>query len=232
MYQNIKYDKLDANSFDSDEPLLNPDNVKLELYANDNVDIDVNEDENVKMNQTYQHPQTYQQTQTYQQPQQQQINDNTSRCIMRMHIANIIVFSSCLTILISGFIDLKKFNENEIIYTNDGYRLYSNYYYVNFIWYFIYLSISIYLIIYALFYNCCRVIRDQTYFRMVKINYIILSLNIVTKLIYGFILLMLTYHGEQIQINSMPKYYNLIIIESLLYFMFSLHVNNLINVIV
>ena len=75
MYQNIKYDKLDANSFDSDEPLLNPDNVKLELYANDDVDIDENEDENVKMNQTYQHPQTYQQTQTYQQPQQEQIND-------------------------------------------------------------------------------------------------------------------------------------------------------------
>ena len=218
MYKNIKYDKLDThshNSFDSDEPLLNPDNVQLEIYNN-------NSNQNNQTNQTNQ--ENIENIEILK-------KDNLSRCIMRQHIANIIIFSICMVILIFGFIDLKNTDSNNIIYTDYGYKLYSYYYYINFVWYFAFLLLSLYLIFYAIFYNCCNVIRDTTYFRMMKINYICLSLNIFTKILYGFFIFMLTYHGSEIQINKIPVYYNLIFVESILYMMFCIHVQKLIYII-
>ena len=38
-----------------------------------------------------------------------------------------------MVILIFGFIDLKNTDSNNIIYTDYGYKLYSYYYYINFV---------------------------------------------------------------------------------------------------
>jgi hypothetical protein len=105
------------------------------------------------------------------------------------------------------------------------------YYYINFGWYSLYRLISLYLILYSLWYNCCRIIRDSTYFRMLKVNYTIFVMNILTKMIFAFLLFMLTYHGTKVQIESIPVYYNLIVIESISYLLFSIHLVKLINII-
>jgi hypothetical protein len=221
MYRDVKYDKLDSNSFDSfdsDEPLLNPDNVKLELYTNDDAN-----DDNDENNQQIQPVQPVRD--------KQEIKDNISRCIMRYHIANIIIYSLLFSILIVGYIDLKNYDTNNIVYTDYGVKLFAYYYYINFGWYLLYLLISLYLILYALWYNCCRIIRESTYFRMMKINYTIFTMNILTKMIFAFLLFMLTYHGTKVQIESIPVYYNIIVIESILHLVFSIHLVKLINII-
>ena len=82
-----------------------------------------------------------------------------------------------------------------------------------------------------MWYNCCRIIRDSTYFRMLKVNYTIFVMNILTKMIFVFLLFMLTYHGTKVHIESIPVYYNLIVIESISYLLFSIHLVKLINII-
>ena len=128
------------------------------------------------------------------------------------------------SILIIGYLDLKGVNKDDILYTNYGELLFTYYYIINIFWYITFLLLSTYLILYMI---CCKhyeVIKGTSYFNFLRLNLIIFCINIVCKFIYGAMILILTFtykidNTYNTNYNIIPKYYNLIIIEILLYFM-------------
>lgn len=63
-------------------------------------------------------------------------------------------------------------------------------------------------------------IRDISFFKFIKINLFILNLNILTKILYGLFVILLTNQSTNqtnITINKIPKYYNYIIADIIIY---------------
>jgi hypothetical protein len=209
---NYIYKPLDTHSFNSNDENGNDDIdtaplLKLTSYPQDNnsndsdsilLNLDMSNIEQIKLN-------------------------ISSRNIIRLFLMTIIVVSVLLSILIIGDIDYCNTDYDKILYGVYGNILFKYYYIINICSYIIFLLFSLYLIIYIILcYGVCIPVRDSAFFKLLKINLGIFSMNIFTKLIYCVCLILLTNNDLETTITKMPKYYNYIIIESISYFIIQL----------
>jgi hypothetical protein len=148
----------------------------------------------------------------------QQDQDRNSRNIIRFYIFTFIIITFSFTFLILGYCNYHDTSSDEIIYGSNGVLLFRYYYLINFCWYVIFILFSMYIF---LFIFCClkitQPVRDKTIFKFLKLNSIIFSLNIFTKMLYGLFIVLLNENESKNCINSIPKYYNYIIIEIVIY---------------
>ena len=162
-----------------------------------------------------------------------QVNDNQrqiefdklSRTIIRLFICNLIIICNIFAFLIMGAVDYFTTNTDNIVYNYYGKILFQYYYIINIGWYVVFLAISLNLILYIICYSTKSTpIRDISFFKLLKLNMIIFTFNIVVKITYCICILILTSNNIN-NINSIPKYYNYITIE-IMYFMLTIVFNN------
>jgi hypothetical protein len=227
---NIKYDRLDNESDDgSDVPLLLLDNQnnqtnqhnQINQHNQDNISSD---SDSVILN-------------LNQQPnlnQQNYINkfDNISRNIIRFFIINIILVSITFSILIIGAVDYYHTKPENIIYGSYGDTLFLYYYIINICWYLTFLLISVYLILYII---CCSKIsnpvREIPFFKFLKLNMIVFTLNIIIKVSYAIFIMLLTNYKNNVVIDHIPVYYNYIQVEIIAYMVMQIFNNMFLGII-
>ena len=149
----------------------------------------------------------------------------------------LIMISFTLSVVIIGGIDYYNTNSNQILYGSCGELLFKYYYIINFCQYIIFLLFSIYLILYIICcYGLCFPVRDIAFFNMLKINLGLFALNITFKIMYGVYLMFIINNDLVTPITKIPKYYNYIIIETIIYFIIQIvnisfvnTINNLID---
>jgi len=225
-YMNIKYDSLDNESDDgSDVPLLILDNQDNISSDSDSVILNLNQQ---PLNQQ---PNLNQQQNLNQ---QNYINkfDNISRYIIRFFIMNIILVSITFSILIIGAVDYYNTKTENIIYESYGDTLFLYYYIINICWYLIFLLISVYLILYII---CCSKIsnpvRDIPFFKFLKLNMVIFSINIIIKVSYAVFIMILTNYKNNVVIDHIPIYYNYIQVEIIAYMVMQIFNNMFLSII-
>lgn len=233
---NYKYKPLDTNSYNSDDaddvPLLKINNYQHDNASNDSDSILLNID-NQNLNQNLN-----------QNNQNNQINQNKqlkfdiySRNIIRFFLITIIMMSFTLSVVIIGGIDYYNTDSNQILYGSCGELLFKYYYIINFCQYIIFLLFSIYLILYIICCSgLCYPVRDIAFFNMLKINLGLFALNIILKVTYAIYLMFVINNNLVTPITKIPKYYNYIIIENIIYFIIQIvniyfvnTINNLID---
>ena len=106
---------------------------------------------------------------------------------------------------------------DNIIYNNFGKIILYNYYIINLLWFSIFIIINIFLKI-GKYYN---IINDINYVNYVLFNYNHIKYNIIIKILFMITLLTIIIMDISIQIqlspnNSLPNYYNIIIVEIIL----------------
>lgn len=226
-YNTIKYDKLDNQSECSDEdvPLLSLD--RQENINNYNQPIDENSDtESVLL-----------EINNNNNVNKQKILDNSSRNIVRFYIFTLIIISFCFTFTILGYIDYKNTSSDNIIYDYYGKLLFSYYYIINICWYITFILFSLYLILYIICCSSiCHPIREISFFKFLKLNLFVLNLNILTKICYCFLIMLLSDYEYKVSLNKIPKYYNYIIMDIIIFmitqiyhFKFIDNINNFID---
>lgn len=228
---NYKYKPLDTNSFNSDDvdddvPLLKIDNTQLQqsqqpqaqstqqYHQQDNIS---NDSDSVLLNLDNSNNQNNNQNN------KQLKIDMYSRNIIRFFLITIIMISFTLSVVIIGGVDYYNTVSDKILYGTHGNTLFKYYYIINICSYIIFLLFSLYLILYII--SCsgvCIPVRDITFFNMLKINLGLFALNIWTKIIYCACLMFLLDNDLDTTITKIPKYYNYIIIESIIYFIIQL----------
>jgi len=208
-YNNIKYDKLhnqddqdEGSEFSDDVPLLSLEernNNKIITNADtdsDSILLDLNNHNNDN----------------------QKKLDNISRNIIRFYLSTLIIISFTFVFVILGYKDYYDTPSDNIIYGSYGQLLFKYYYIINICLYLLFIVFSIYLILYVI---CCskisQPIRDISFFKFIKINLFILNLNILTKISYGTFIILLTEQVNNQTINKIPKYYNYIIADIIIY---------------
>lgn len=199
---NYKYKPLDTNSDysnDSDDvPLLkisdNTSNDSDSVLLNINDENDENNNKQIKF-------------------------DIYSRNIIRFFLITIIMTAFTLTFTIIGGIDYFNTDSKQILYSSNGELLFRYYYIITICQYIIFLLFSIYLVLYII---CCSglcfPVRDIAFFNMLKINLGLFALNIIIKIMYVICLLLIINNDLDTPITKIPKYYNYIIIEIVIYF--------------
>ena len=106
---------------------------------------------------------------------------------------------------------------DNIIYNNYGKIILYNYYIINLLWFSIFIIINIFLKI-GKYYN---IINDINYVNYVLFNYNHIKYNIIIKILFMITLLTIIIMDISIQIqlspnNTLPNYYNIIIVEIIL----------------
>ena len=141
-------------------------------------------------------------------------NDNSINIIT---IDNYIIW--CMFIIVSilcyGLYNLVI--ADNIIYNNYGKIILYNYYIINLLWFSIFIIINIFLKI-GKYYN---IINDINYVNYVLFNYNHIKYNIIIKILFMITLLTIIIMDISIQIqlspnNTLPNYYNIIIVEIIL----------------
>lgn len=243
---NYKYKPLDTNSFNSDDvdddvPLLKIDNTQsqqsqqpqsqstqqyhqqdntLVLLGSSNGDDrnTSNDSDSVLLNLDNSNN-----NQNNKQNSKQLKFDIYSRNIIRFFLMTIIIVSFTFSIIIIGGIDYYNTKSEQIIYGTHGNTLFRYYYIINICSYIVFLLFSLYLILYIIFCSgICTPVRDIAFFKMLKINIGLFTLNICTKIIYCLCIMCLTESNIELSITKIPKYYNYIIIESMSYYIIQL----------
>lgn len=182
----------------------------------------------------------------------QNIANENKKIKYNMYSRNIIIIffitqiiTAC-TFILTVFGGFDYYNSNLILYGSYGALLFKYYYIINICEYIIFIIFSIYLTLYIIFciglchssldIALCYPKLDITFFNMLKINIGIFAINIILKIIYGISIICLTNNNLEISIMQIPKYYNCIIIENILYFIIQIIniffvniINNLIN---
>ena len=207
-YMNIKYDKLhnqdDQSDFSDDVPLLS-----IEEKNNNKIITDNNNDSDsdsilldLNMNQH-----------NIQHNVNQKKIDNTSRNIIRFYLSTLIIISFTFAFLILGYKDYYDTSSDNIIFGSYGQLLFKYYYIINICLYLLFIVFSIYLFLYIV---CCskmsQPIRDISFFKFIKINLFILNLNILTKILYGLFVILLTNQSTN-QTNITIVLFNLFFIS-------------------
>ena len=214
-YNNIKYNKLhnhddqddqydqdDGSEFSDDVPLLSlEERNNNKIITNNNADtdsilLDLNNHNDIN----------------------QKKLDNISRNIIRFYLSTVIMISFTFVFLILGYKDYYDTPSDNIIYGSYGHLLFKYYYIINICLYLLFIIFSIYLILYVI---CCskisQPIREISFFKFIKINLFILNLNILTKILYGTFIILLSDEVNNQTINKIPKYYNYIIADIIIY---------------
>ena len=230
-YASIKYDTLDNQSDDFDNDYERDDVPLLSFEENDKIKI--NKTNKIKNNNCTDNIREDSDSvllnleeNNNKQNNNKQIEydntDNTSRNIIRYFITSIIMTSSVFAILIFGGIDYKNTNYDNIIYGEYGVILFQYYYIINFCWYIIFFIISCYLILHII----CNLslkepVREIAFFKFLRLNFLIFSINIITKILFGIFIMLLTdsdnSDNNNNNIRKIPKYYNYIIVEICMY---------------
>lgn len=225
LMNNYKYKPLDTNSYNSDDtddvPLLKIDNRQHDNASNDSDSVLLNLD-NSNNNQNNSKQLKF---------------DMYSRNIIRLFLITLIMISFSFSFIIIGGIDYYNTDSNQILYGSYGELLFKYYYIINFCQYIIFLLFSIYLILYILCYSgLCSPVRDIAFFNLLKINLGLFLSNFLIKILYGSYLIFLTNNNLETPITKIPKYYNYIIFEIIIYFIIQIvnmsfvnTINNLIN---
>jgi hypothetical protein len=204
---NYKYKPLDTNSYNSDDaddvPLLKINNYQHDNASNDSDSVLLNLD-NSNNNQNNSKQLKF---------------DMYSRNIIRFFLITIIMISFTLSVVIIGGVDYYNTDSNQILYGSRGETLFKYYYIINFCQYIIFLLFSLYLILYIICCSgLCSPVRDIAFFNMLKINLGLFALNITLKATYGVYLMFIINNDLVTPITKIPKYYNYIIIEIIVYF--------------
>lgn len=209
-YNNIKYDKLhnqdEGSEFSDDVPLLSlEERNNNKIITNNNADTDSDTDSILlDLN-------------NHNDINQKKL-DNISRNIIRFYLSTLIIISFTFVFVILGYKDYYDTPSDNIIYGSYGQLLFKYYYIINICLYLLFIVFSIYLILYVI---CCskisQPIRDISFFKFIKINLFILNLNILTKILYGTFIILLSEHVINQTLNKIPKYYNYIIADIIIY---------------
>jgi len=209
-YNNIKYDKLhnqdEGSEFSDDVPLLSlEERNNNKIITNNNADTDSDSDSILlDLN-------------NHNDINQKKL-DNISRNIIRFYLSTLIIISFTFVFLILGYKDYYDTPADNIIFGSYGQLLFKYYYIINICLYLLFIVFSIYLILYVI---CCskisQPIRDISFFKFIKINLFILNLNILTKILYGTFIILLSEHVINQTLNKIPKYYNYIIADIIIY---------------
>jgi len=209
-YNNIKYDKLhnqdEGSEFSDDVPLLSlEERNNNKIITNNNADTDSDSDSILLDLNNHNND-------------NQKKLDNISRNIIRFYLSTLIIISFTFVFVILGYKDYYDTPSDNIIYGSYGQLLFKYYYIINICLYFFFIVFSIYLILYVI---CCskisQPIRDISFFKFIKINLFILNLNILTKILYGTFIILLSEHVINQTLNKIPKYYNYIIADIIIY---------------
>ena len=122
-----------------------------------------------------------------------------------------------MVILIYGIIDL--YNADKIIYGILGFYAFQIYYILHIGWYLIFLIIHIFLILTQL----CYTMNTNNYIHLMNINYYHIRYTIIIKILFAIQLMVIL--CSETDSESIPLYYNLILIEIILSFLLVLYLS-------